>query len=217
MLTYLFQTAHHRRRINDATPPLLPKDSADYQLIHQVFVNMGAKMHQKKLQVVLTTEEQEETAIMESSGLPFHATYHLTISLPMIQCLADQSDQRLSREDIIQAITAHEATHLMEDHAFITANAAVLMSVSFFTLIKSFPAPILLSILLSVIVNKAMYAAISQQLEYRADKQAHQQGHEVSQSLIQILTLMSKQPHSSDPFFASHPSHEKRIENLKKP
>lgn len=185
--------------------------SDQYQMMLDVFANMGADLSKKNLRVSMT--EQQTGILAGSASTPFYENYDVIISMPKIKRLSAQTG--LPSSDILQAITAHEAAHAIENHKFIITCLSSFFSMTIFDISRYKRIPMAPTFMISSAVCAAMYATLSKQIEYRADELAAQQNPTICNTLIHILSVTNNRAQTNKPL-SLHPSNEDRINRLRK-
>jgi len=193
------------------SPPLL-QDDPEYKLMHTVFADMGADLEKKSLRI--STVDEHTGILAGCAASPLFDTYNLVVSPNKVRRLSKKTINTSSAEDILTAITAHEAVHAIENHNAIISSSSSLFSLCVFDLCKHHRLPRGVTLAASIMAFGSLYIVMSKQMEYRADMVAAKHDPKIRATLIDVLMAMEHKPPLPDKIIARHPSHADRIHHL---
>lgn len=190
----------------------LRQDDPQYKLIHTVFAEMGADLEKKSLRI--STVDEHAGILAGCAASPFFQTYNLVVSPNKVRRLSKKTTNTSSEEDIVTAITAHEAVHAIENHNAIISLSSFFLFRCMLDLCKHHRLPQGVTLTSSIMAFGSLYILLSKQMEYRADRVAAKHDPKICATLIDVLRATEHKSPLPNNILARHPSNTDRIHHL---
>lgn len=196
-----------------------PEDNlsdAHKQLIFNAFQQQDERLSEDAIHIVDVPKSQCILACV--SGIPFFGRYELKISTAAIKSIASRSQNGLTEEAALSAITAHEAIHAKENHEFFIMMASSYLSLLVLYNMRNVTQSSAILFAVSSSLFTLSHRALCRQMEYRADKMAIMHHPELKESLKETLNVLRSKDDARHPslyLLDDHPYINERIANIR--
>lgn len=189
-----------------------PIQSSYKFLIEEIFRKSGVDVDRYGLDVAAFP--QSKHFIASVSQCPIGGHYQVNVSIDEIEKLSKKSNNTLSKEDILKALSAHEAVHAKEQHELIIAIGSTYCALWTLQQTQHLRCCQSTRLSLAIAAFATTYHYLSKQMEYRADRLAVECIPSTKATLKEILCLLHEQSTEHSTLLSAHPTPLSRVARL---